>query len=89
MRVDDVRLFLHIADCGSFTAAAARIGSNQPHVSRRIAALEAVLGSRLFERGTAGVRLTAAGRAFERPAAALVDTVDTVLSGRARGTRPP
>ncbi|WP_370373344.1 helix-turn-helix domain-containing protein, partial [Henriciella pelagia] len=43
-RLDAMRLFLRVADTGSFSRAAADLGVGQPTVSRRIQDLEAQLG---------------------------------------------
>ncbi len=50
----------------SFTAAADELGLTQTAVTKQIAALEADLGVRLFERRNRAVFLTGAGRAFGR-----------------------
>lgn len=56
--------FVAVADHGSFTAAARALTRSQPRVSAHIAALENQLGTRLFERTSRTVRLTAAGATF-------------------------
>lgn len=56
-----VRSFLAITRCGSMTAAAKRLKIDYSTLSRRIAALEASLGSQLFDRRTSGSSLTEAG----------------------------
>ena len=61
---DNVRVFLAVARAGQFVAAAKRLRLDHATVSRRIAALEAGLGARLFDRRTTGVKLTAAGEKF-------------------------
>ena len=53
--------FVHVAEKGSFTAAARHIGQPLSTVSRRIAELEESLGARLLERSTRSVRLTELG----------------------------
>lgn len=58
MQADEWRLFLEVAELGSFTRAAARRLTVQSHISRRIAALEAKCGSALFRRTGRGVALT-------------------------------
>ena len=63
-----LRAFLEVANCGSLSRAAKGLGSSQPTLSRRIAQLEAHVGSALFERTTRGVRLTDAGAALRAPA---------------------
>jgi DNA-binding transcriptional LysR family regulator len=61
---DNVRVFLAVARSGQFVAAAKRLRLDHATISRRIAALEAALGARLFDRRTTGVKLTAAGERF-------------------------
>ena len=60
-----LKIFLTIADCGSITQAAERLGTSQPAVSQQLARLEESLGNiPLFDRGARGVRQTEAGRKF-------------------------
>jgi DNA-binding transcriptional LysR family regulator len=54
--------FVSVAEHESFTAGAVGAGVTQSVASRRIAALEAHLGGRLFERSSRRVALTAFGR---------------------------
>lgn len=53
--------FRIIAECGSITAAAARLGTVQSALSARMNQFEAELGESLFERLPRGIRPTAAG----------------------------
>lgn len=62
--LDEVQSFVALAQAGSFTVAAERLGKNGSTVSRRIAALEARLGVRLVERTTRRVALTEPGTAY-------------------------
>lgn len=55
---DDLKILLSIARCGSLNAAATELKTSQSTVSRRLAALEADLGVRLFERTSEGVKPT-------------------------------
>ena len=57
---DDLRIFVAVAETGSFTRASERLGMGQPTVSRRIAEMEEALREPLFLRGT-GAALTPAG----------------------------
>jgi DNA-binding transcriptional LysR family regulator len=59
-----IETFVAIADAGSLTAAARARGSSLPAVVRLLAALEAELGTRLFERTTRRLALTDAGRRY-------------------------
>jgi DNA-binding transcriptional LysR family regulator len=61
---DLARYFLAVARSGSALTAARELKQSQPTVARRIAALEAAIGLRLFERRQAGYQLTEEGRAL-------------------------
>jgi DNA-binding transcriptional LysR family regulator len=63
-----MRYFLAVAQERSFTRAAARCHVAQPSLSRQIHAIEERLGTRLFDRLSHTVRITAAGRVFEKEA---------------------
>ncbi len=58
---DGLRDFVAVAEAGSLSAGAKRLKVSQPTVSRRIAALEAHLKTRLFDRVPRGLELTEAG----------------------------
>lgn len=58
---DDIKAFVAAAQTGSFGAAARKLRTTQPTVTRRIDDLETRLGARLFDRGLRGVTLTRAG----------------------------
>lgn len=70
-----LRVLRQIAESGSFTAAAARLGYTQSAVSRQAASLERSAGAVLFERHPDGVRLTAAGLALLRHARTILESV--------------
>jgi DNA-binding transcriptional LysR family regulator len=61
---DDLRVFLAVARQGSLSAAARTLKVTQPTASRRLAALENDLGSRLFDRTATGLRLSPSGHAL-------------------------
>ncbi|OWJ66854.1 LysR family transcriptional regulator [Inquilinus limosus] len=61
MEWGDVRYFLALARAGSLSAASRRLGVEHTTVARRVDALEAALGTRLFDRLPRGWRLTAEG----------------------------
>ena len=60
---DDYRYFLATAQTGSLSVPQRELRTNQPTVGRRIAALEEVLGVRLFHRHARGMSLTGPARA--------------------------
>jgi DNA-binding transcriptional LysR family regulator len=57
---NQLRAFLHVAETGSMSAAARRLGLSQPTLSRQVAAIEQHLGVALFERIGKSLRPTAA-----------------------------
>ena len=69
----EIAAFLAVADEGSFSAAARRLGCVQSNVTARIRSLEARLGARLFDRGRRGAEPTAAGKALLQRARLAVD----------------
>ncbi len=64
LRWDDLALFLAALRGGSLTAAARELGINPSTAQRRLGALEAQLGARLFDRRPTGLTPTAAGEAL-------------------------
>lgn len=70
--------FVAVADAGSFTRAASRLGVTQSTVSQQIRRLEAGLGTKLFVRDTHSVALTQAGRTLLVQARAILASVDAV-----------
>ncbi len=62
LSLDDVFMFLAVADASGLAGAARVTGSSVPTLSRRMAELERRTGRRLFHRGRKGYRLTAEGR---------------------------
>ncbi|KRC04386.1 LysR family transcriptional regulator [Hydrogenophaga sp. Root209] len=68
--------FVQIADAGSLTAAAWAMGSSLPAVVRLLAAYEAHLGVRLFNRTTRRISLTEDGRRHLESCRHLLSAVD-------------
>ena len=61
MNIKHLEAFAAVADLGGFRKAAERLGTTQPNISTRIAALEDRLGVTLMERDAGSVRLTPKG----------------------------
>lgn len=87
---NDLRYLLAVARGGSTLAASRALGVNQTTVARRLEALEAALGVKLFDRGQTGSRLTAAGadliglaEAVERSTAAIAERAGAHARGLA------
>jgi len=85
---DDLRLFLAVHRAGSLSAAARTIGLSQPTLGRRIAALERVIGKRLFERRPDGYRATPAGEALAEKAEEMDEAAQAILRQTAAEDAP-
>lgn len=59
-----MKMFVRVAEAGSFAAVAAQLGVARSMVTRQIAALEARLGTKLIARSTRRLALTSAGGAY-------------------------
>ena len=85
-----MRTFVQIADDGSLTAAAAALGLSLPAVVRSLAALEAELGARLFQRTTRRIALTQEGLQYlarSRDILAAVAEADASLADEVQSPR--
>jgi len=86
-RLDCLETFVHVVESGSFSAAAKRLGSTQPTVSKRIAHLEEVFGTTLFLRTTRRVAPTEEARRIYDQARSMLETYSLVRAV-ARNARP-
>lgn len=91
METQLLEVFRTVARHGSITTAARALSFTQSAVSRQIAALEADIGARLFDRLPRGVALTEEGRELLPHAEAVLDRLDAArrdlddLRGLGRG----
>ena len=76
-----LQTFALVADSGSMTRAATRLGRTQASVSLQISRLEAQLGGPLFTRAPRGVRLTEKGELLLPQARRLLRLSDEILAG--------
>lgn len=86
LSADDLRYLMTVANTGRLTAAAAALGVNHTTVSRRISALEHLVGVRLLEKGADGWELTQVGRTVaeqSRPIEQALEQVALAISGEA------
>ena len=74
-----LRTFLVIAECGSFSRAAERLNTAQPALTRQIRLLEEILETRLFDRHSRGTDLTEDGSVFLSRARAIVREAERTL----------
>lgn len=82
IEANDLLLFARVADLGSFSRAAERLGLPKSTVSRRIAGLEAQVGERLLLRTTRRQTLTEFGHQLLEHARQVVAEVDAVVALR-------
>src|SRR5574344_308508 len=73
--LEDFRLkvFISVAECGSFTAASRALGISQPAVSQNIAELEKLVGVKLMNRSRSRVELTESGAIFKNQVKSIID----------------
>jgi DNA-binding transcriptional LysR family regulator len=69
----ELYVFFVVVQAGSLAKAAARLGVTQPAVSQLIAALEHVVGAKLFDRSSRGAVPTMYGRALLKRGRAAFD----------------
>jgi DNA-binding transcriptional LysR family regulator len=78
--LDLLRTFLAVADIGSVTGAAGRIGRTQPAVTLQLRRLESLLGRPLFLRQRRRLSLAPAGEALLLHARRLLDANDSAVA---------
>lgn len=79
-QADDLVLFAHLIDAGSFSSAAERVGIPKSTLSRRLSALENRLGQRLITRSTRRLQITDFGERMLEHARRLVDEVSAAAA---------
>jgi len=75
-----MRYFVRAVELHSLTAVAREAGSQQPHVSKVLRALEASLGVHLLERSTTGLSLTEPGQRFYARALLVLEEFDQAVA---------
>jgi DNA-binding transcriptional LysR family regulator len=78
--LDQLRIFLEVAERGHMTRAAEALGMSQSAASAAIATLEACYQTKLFDRVGRGIQLTETGRKFLREARAVLDRASMARS---------
>ncbi len=86
MTWDDYELFLHVVRAGSIRAAARMSNTDHAAISRRLARLEAELGTKLLHRRSNGQTPTSAGRELMSAAEAMEAQVKLAERKLASGT---
>lgn len=84
-----MRIFVRVAETESFAEAARHLHMSAPAITRAVAALEELVGARLFVRTTRSVKLTDAGaRYFEDCRRILSDIAEAEASAAGASARP-
>ncbi len=76
MTLEQLRILVKVVQAGSFTQAAAVLGTQKSYVSRVVAQLEAELGAKLLERTTRRLSVTEMGREVFERAVGILGAVD-------------
>jgi DNA-binding transcriptional LysR family regulator len=88
-RLDELAIFVAVAEQGSFIAAARHLGRSPAAITRAVAALEDRLATRLFNRTTRAVALTdAGGRYLDLCRRALAEFEELELSAASERSEP-
>lgn len=87
MELRELRYLVAIAETGNLARAAERVFVSQPALSYALRRLETELGIRLFDRHSAGVTVTEAGREIVAEARRTVRQADRVLAAAERYRR--
>lgn len=85
LNLNDLRLFALVVDHGGFAPAARQLSLPKSTLSKRVAALEAQLGTRLLQRTSRSFSVTEAGRDLHRHATAMLveaEAAEQALRGR-------
>lgn len=80
-RLEAMRLFVRVAELGSFAAVARQLGVARSIVTRQVAALEVHLGAKLMVRSTRRLSLTSAGTAYLEKCRVILNLVDAAETG--------
>jgi LysR family transcriptional regulator, hca operon transcriptional activator len=89
MELRHLRYFVAVAEAGSLTVAAARkLHTSQPSLSRQIRDLEGEVGAQLLTRRARGIELTPAGRAFLEHARVVLSQVEAAAEVARRVAHP-
>lgn len=76
MEINDLQIFLKVAECSSISKAAEELGYVQPNVSERVKKLEEELGVPLFIRNNRGVEILPAGEIVQNYGKKLISLIE-------------
>src|SRR5277367_2445257 len=79
--MEELRVFVRVAESATFSAAARALNLSQSSVSRKVASLEKQLGLQLVTRTSRAVALSESGKEFYRTGSRLIDEFDSLVAG--------
>lgn len=88
-RFDSMRIYLRVAEIGSFAAVARQMDVARSVITRQVAALEAHLGVKLIARSTRSLTLTSAGSTYLESCREILHLVEAAESGLADERQEP
>jgi len=88
-RLQSMRVFVKVADNGSFARTAAQMDLSAAVVTRHVAELESHLGVRLLNRTTRSLSLTGAGQVYLERCRQIIDEVDEADALISSASRDP
>jgi DNA-binding transcriptional LysR family regulator len=88
-RLDSMRIYLRVAELGSFAAVARQLDVARSVITRQVAALEAHLGVKLIARSTRSLMLTSAGSAYLERCREILNLVEAAEAGLADERQEP
>ena len=80
-RIDAMKIFVRVAELGSFSAVARQMDVARSVVTRQVASLEAHLGVKLIARSTRSLTLTTAGTAYLERCREILNLVEAAETG--------
>lgn len=88
-RLDGMKLFVRVAEMGSFSAVAQQLDVARSVVTRQVAALEAHLGAKLIARSTRRLSLTSAGATYLEKCRDILNLVEAAEAGLTEDRQAP
>ena len=88
-RLDPMRIFVRVAELGSFSAVAQQMGVARSVVTRQVAALEQHLGCQLMARSTRRLTLTSAGTGYLEKCRVILNLVEAAETDIAAERQTP
>lgn len=88
-RLDAMRMFMRVAERGSFSAVAQELGLARSVVTRQVAGLESQLGAKLLARTTRRLSLTSAGASYLERCRVILNLVEIAETDLAQERQTP